>query len=139
MERNKVFSQVSHKEVYETTNYSLSSIANYVEVLEEAPAAPAPPAAPVAPQAPQAPQAPSAPPAPPQPPVAEEGPKAVALYDYDAGEDNEITFREGQTITDIEFVSDDWWQGASGGRLGLFPGKKWIILVFILLLLNPSL
>ncbi|KAI8885354.1 hypothetical protein K501DRAFT_331963 [Backusella circina FSU 941] len=92
--------------------------ANYVEVLEEAAPA-APPAA-----APVAPPAPAAPPAPPAPPVvAEEGPKAVALYDYDAGEDNEITFREGETITDIEFVSDDWWQGVSGGRLGLFPAN----------------
>jgi hypothetical protein len=124
MERNKVFSQVkSQKKCYETTDYSLSSIANYVEVLEEAPAAPAAPAPPAAPVAPQA---PPAPPAPPQPPVAEEGPKAVALYDYDAGEDNEITFSEGQTITDIEFVSDDWWQGTSGGRHGLFPGKMGI-------------
>ena len=38
------------------------------------------------------------------------GLSATALYDYDAAEDNEITFREGDTITGIELVSDGWWQ-----------------------------
>ncbi|OAD00858.1 hypothetical protein MUCCIDRAFT_126251, partial [Mucor lusitanicus CBS 277.49] len=50
---------------------------------------------------------------------------AVALYDYSAEEDNEISFAEGDTITQIEFVSEDWWQGlASNGKtMGLFPAN----------------
>ena len=44
-------------------------------------------------------------------------------YSYDAGEDNEISFKEGDRITHIEAVSDDWWQGTEpNGNVGLFPG-----------------
>ncbi|CAG8488273.1 1876_t:CDS:10 [Funneliformis caledonium] len=47
---------------------------------------------------------------------------AKALFDYGAGEENEISFQDGAIITDIEFVSDDWWQGkAPDGKVGLFP------------------
>ncbi|KAI8976197.1 hypothetical protein BDB01DRAFT_853248 [Pilobolus umbonatus] len=61
----------------------------------------------------------------PPPPPKQEEHIAVALYDYDAEEDNEITFKEGQTITQIEFVNDDWWQGVSpdGKTCGLFPAN----------------
>lgn len=50
---------------------------------------------------------------------------AVALYDYEAGEDNEISCVEGDLITNIEFVSEDWWQGLAADKktIGLFPGK----------------
>ncbi|KAL1924197.1 uncharacterized protein VTP21DRAFT_7232 [Calcarisporiella thermophila] len=50
---------------------------------------------------------------------------ATALYDYEAGEDNEISFQEGEIIQEIEFVSDDWWQGKSSstGQIGLFPAN----------------
>ncbi|GAB5587036.1 actin binding protein [Umbelopsis nana] len=60
-----------------------------------------------------------------QAPAEPEGPSAVALYDYDAGEDNEITFKEGQVIHDIQFVSDDWWSGLApdGTAVGLFPAN----------------
>lgn len=41
---------------------------------------------------------------------------------YDAGEDNEISFREGERITEIEEASPDWWEGTSpDGQRGLFP------------------
>ncbi|CAG8805390.1 12701_t:CDS:2, partial [Racocetra persica] len=47
---------------------------------------------------------------------------AKALYDYDAGEDNEISFKEDDILNDIKFVSEDWWQGTSpDGIIGLFP------------------
>ncbi|CAJ0638876.1 1110_t:CDS:2 [Entrophospora sp. SA101] len=47
---------------------------------------------------------------------------AIAQYVYEAGESNEISFVEGDLITNIEFVSEDWWQGtASDGTVGLFP------------------
>ena len=52
---------------------------------------------------------------------------AVLLTDldsYDAAEDNEISFKEGDRITHIEAVSEDWWQGTNPhGNVGLFPGK----------------
>ncbi|KAF9571059.1 hypothetical protein EC968_001043 [Mortierella alpina] len=51
-------------------------------------------------------------------------PSAVALYDYNAGEPNEISFLEGDVITSIEFVTDDWWSGTTTqGTNGLFPCK----------------
>ncbi|KAG0341989.1 hypothetical protein BG000_007313 [Podila horticola] len=52
-------------------------------------------------------------------------PTAVALYDYNAGEPNEISFSEGEIIVDIDFVTEDWWSGHSqdGARSGLFPSN----------------
>jgi hypothetical protein len=42
---------------------------------------------------------------------------------YDAAEDNEVSFREGDRITEIDFVGDDWWAGHDQyGNVGLFPG-----------------
>ncbi|CAG8805741.1 4653_t:CDS:2, partial [Gigaspora rosea] len=50
------------------------------------------------------------------------GISAKALYDYEAGEENEISFKEDEIITEIEQVSEDWWQGTtSDGAVGLFP------------------
>ncbi|EFP94595.2 uncharacterized protein PGTG_20551 [Puccinia graminis f. sp. tritici CRL 75-36-700-3] len=50
---------------------------------------------------------------------------AIAMYDYEAGEDNEITFQEAEEIIDIEYSSEDWWTGtvASSGQRGLFPAN----------------
>ncbi|KAG0075447.1 hypothetical protein BGZ90_009881 [Linnemannia elongata] len=55
--------------------------------------------------------------------AASSGPSAVALYDYAAGEPNELSFAEGDVITDIEAVTDDWWSGTSNGASGLFPSN----------------
>jgi hypothetical protein len=45
-------------------------------------------------------------------------------HSYEAAEGNELTFAEGDHITQIEAVSDDWWQGRDQhGNAGLFPGK----------------
>jgi len=66
--------------------------------------------------------APVIPAAPEEPEAVDEGTVAVALYDYDAGEDNELSFREGDRIVEIEAVSEDWWSGRdSYGNVGLFP------------------
>ena len=48
---------------------------------------------------------------------------AIALYDYVAAEDNELTFATDEVITEIEFVSDDWWSGSCRGIIGLFPSN----------------
>jgi hypothetical protein len=43
---------------------------------------------------------------------------------YDASEDNEISFSEGDRITTITAASDDWWEGtAPNGKVGLFPAN----------------
>lgn len=51
------------------------------------------------------------------------GKTAVAEYDYDATEDNELTFKEGDVITDIEFIDEDWWLGSLNGKRNLFPAN----------------
>ena len=43
---------------------------------------------------------------------------------YDAAEDNEISFKEGDRITSIEKVDEDWWQGTVNGKTGLFPCER---------------
>ncbi|KAF1808967.1 hypothetical protein P152DRAFT_462020 [Eremomyces bilateralis CBS 781.70] len=82
---------------------------NYVELVED--------------DAPGA--APSAPPAPPAaaPPATESGPTATAMYDYEAAEENELSFPDGAKITNVEFPDDDWWIGEFGGHKGLFPAN----------------
>ncbi|KAL8712422.1 MAG: hypothetical protein Q9220_003270 [cf. Caloplaca sp. 1 TL-2023] len=52
-----------------------------------------------------------------------DSPTATALYDYDAAEDNELSFPENAKITGIEFPDDDWWSGEYGGKQGLFPAN----------------
>ncbi|KAE8359394.1 hypothetical protein BDV27DRAFT_136202 [Aspergillus caelatus] len=51
------------------------------------------------------------------------GPTATALYDYEAAEDNELSFPEGAEITHIEFPDDDWWFGKHHNKEGLFPAN----------------
>lgn len=52
------------------------------------------------------------------------GHRALAKYDYERAEDNELELTEGEYITDIEMVDDDWWMGRnSKGETGLFPSN----------------
>ena len=44
-------------------------------------------------------------------------------YDYEATEENEVSFLTGDTITGITYTSDDWWHGCVNGHWGLFPGN----------------
>ncbi|KAF2847673.1 hypothetical protein T440DRAFT_470952 [Plenodomus tracheiphilus IPT5] len=55
--------------------------------------------------------------------AASSGPTATALYDYDAAEDNELSFPENATITNLEFPDEDWWLGSYNGQSGLFPAN----------------
>lgn len=51
-------------------------------------------------------------------------PSARAVYDYEATEDNEISFTEGDLITELEEVDEGWWSGkAPNGQVGLFPSN----------------
>lgn len=52
-------------------------------------------------------------------------PTAIAAYDYDKDEDNELEFREDDRIVDIDFVDEEWWSGTNErtGEVGLFPAS----------------
>ena len=59
----------------------------------------------------------------PEPTPSSGGLKAVALYDYQADDDDELTFDPGEVITDIERIDPGWWKGVCRGKLGLFPAN----------------
>ncbi|XP_025771315.1 src substrate cortactin [Puma concolor] len=48
---------------------------------------------------------------------------AVALYDYQAAGDDEISFDPDDIVTNIEMIDDGWWRGLCKGRYGLFPAN----------------
>ncbi|KAL1603676.1 actin binding protein [Paraconiothyrium brasiliense] len=94
---------------------------NYVELVEDDGANDAGAGAP--PPLPTHPAAEEEPPAGPPQPAGASGPTATALYDYEAAEENELSFPEDATITNIEFPDEDWWLGSYGGKSGLFPAN----------------
>lgn len=52
------------------------------------------------------------------------GIRALIQYDYEKAEDNELELVEGQYVTNIEMVDEDWWMGTnSKGESGLFPSN----------------
>jgi drebrin-like protein len=52
------------------------------------------------------------------------GKRAIVQYDYDKAEDNEVELKEGEYVTNIDMVDDDWWMGEnSRGETGLFPSN----------------
>ena len=46
---------------------------------------------------------------------------ATALYDYDAQESNELSFKVGNVITAIIKIDEGWWEGSLNSHVGLFP------------------
>ncbi|XP_054276253.1 protein nervous wreck-like isoform X1 [Macrosteles quadrilineatus] len=51
---------------------------------------------------------------------------AIALYDYEATCEDEITFNEGEVLEILrkivhDNVDDGWWEGKIGDQVGLFP------------------
>ncbi|KAI1074030.1 hypothetical protein F5B20DRAFT_472236 [Whalleya microplaca] len=91
---------------------------NYVELVDDDESAPAPPPAAAQPQA-----APEPEPAHAAAAAAASGPTATAQFDYEAAEDNELSFPEGATVTNLEFPDEDWWFGHYKGDSGLFPAN----------------
>lgn len=52
------------------------------------------------------------------------GRSAVAQYDYEKAEENELELRDGDQITNIDMVDEDWWMGQNPrGETGLFPAN----------------
>ncbi|XP_075423733.1 src substrate cortactin isoform X2 [Ascaphus truei] len=48
---------------------------------------------------------------------------AIALYDYQAAGDDEISFDPDDVITNIEMIDEGWWRGFCKDRFGLFPAN----------------
>ncbi|BGP45622.1 hypothetical protein JCM10450v2_001452 [Rhodotorula kratochvilovae] len=46
---------------------------------------------------------------------------AVALYAFEGAEATDLSFAEGERISVLEVVSDDWLKGELNGRTGMFP------------------
>lgn len=57
------------------------------------------------------------------PPTVSTGLTAIALYDYQAADDDEISFDPNDVITDIVQIDEGWWQGYCKGKFGLFPAN----------------
>ncbi|KAM6221864.1 SH3 domain-containing protein 19 isoform 2-T2 [Rhynchocyon petersi] len=56
------------------------------------------------------------------------GTKARALFDFHGENEDELSFKAGDTITELESVDEDWMSGELMGKSGIFP-KNYIQLL----------
>ena len=48
---------------------------------------------------------------------------ASAVFDFTADEENMISFKKKDRITDVKTVSGVWWYGTCHGKTGRFPAN----------------
>ncbi|XP_047494137.1 abl interactor 2-like isoform X2 [Penaeus chinensis] len=49
--------------------------------------------------------------------------KVIAVYDYSADKEDELSFSENAVIYVVKKNDDGWWEGVMNGVTGLFPGN----------------
>ena len=47
--------------------------------------------------------------------------EVLVEHEYIATEQDELTIKPGDIITNVEKLSDGWWEGMLNGKRGLFP------------------
>lgn len=47
--------------------------------------------------------------------------EAIVEYNYVAQEDDELTLRKGDIITEIKTMHGGWWEGTLRDKRGMFP------------------
>lgn len=68
---------------------------------------------------------PPPPPVKPKPKTEPRKQRVIALYDFEAQADGDLTFKAGDLIEVVEKTpsSEDWWTGKINGVQGVFPGR----------------
>ena len=57
------------------------------------------------------------------------GPRAVAVYSYDATSPDDLSFQEGGTIKLLDKISEEWYKGEFDGQTGIFPVNFVMVIV----------